>query len=270
MENRYAPLIQPTQLNAMHEDYQRKIFLFDATGQYTTQQHVNKMTDFFELHEIDESNVQMRLFAQTLTRDVKKWFEALPANHTADLANFNRLFIDRWKRKKNPMQILSEYENIRRASNESVQDYCSRFNSIYNAIPTNIKLPPDLALIKFLDGFDINMSYQLRERNPETLEQMQSNVVSIEANLLAKKAKMRNEKRVVFKEETSTSYGKVYCLAKSIKRIMDRLENIERKNQWENQQPPPIRNPNFRNNPNTRKNDIPDQQIRTPLPGKLC
>jgi len=43
------------------------------------------------------------------------------------------------------------------------------------------------------------MSYNLRERNLETLEQMKSNDVSVEANLLAKKAKMRNEKRVVIK-----------------------------------------------------------------------
>lgn len=101
----------------------------------------------------------MRLFAQTLTGDVKKWFKAFPANNIADLANFHRLFIDRRERKKNPLQILSEYDSIRRASNESVQDYCTRFNNIYNPIPANIKPPPNLALIKFTDGFDVDMSY---------------------------------------------------------------------------------------------------------------
>lgn len=90
---------------------------------------------------------------------------------------------------------------------------------------------------------------------------MQSNVVSVEANLLAKKAQMRNEKKVVFKEEASTLDGKVDILAKSLERIMDRLENMERKNQWENQQQqqPPIRNPNFRKNPNAGRNATPDQ-----------
>ena len=130
------------------------------------------MSEFFELHEIDEADVQMRLFSQTLTSDVQEWFKAFPANHISDLENFQSLFIDRWERKKNPLQILSKYENIRRAPNEIVQDYCTRFNSIYNAIPANIKPPPDLELIKFPDDFDVDMSYQLRERNPETLEQM--------------------------------------------------------------------------------------------------
>ena len=156
MADQYAPLVLPRKLHAMPQDYQRT-FLFDAIGQYTTQQHVNTMTKYFELHEINESDVQMRLFAQTLTGDVKKWFKALPANHIADLAFFHRLFIDRWERKKNPLQILLEYDNIRRYPNESVQDYCTRFNSIYNAIPANLKPPPDLALIKFPNGFDIDM-----------------------------------------------------------------------------------------------------------------
>ena len=147
-----------------------------------------------------------------------------------------------------------------------MKDYWTRFNNIYNAIPANIKPPLDLALIKFLDGFDTDMSYQLRERNPKTLEQMQSNVVSVEANLLAKKTQMGNEKKVVFKEETSTSDRKVDILAKSLERIMDRLENMERKNQWENQQQqPPIRNPNFRKNPNIAKNATRDQQINPHL-----
>ena len=99
----------------MPHDYQRKIILFDVIGQGTAQQHVNKMIDYYELHEIDDSDVQMRLFAQTLTGDVKKWFKGLPTNHIVDLAAFHRLFIDRWERKKNPLQILSEYDNIRRA-----------------------------------------------------------------------------------------------------------------------------------------------------------
>jgi len=77
---------------------------------------------------------------------------------------------------------------------------------------------------------------------------------------------MRNEKKVVLKDESSTSDGKSNILAKSLERIMDRLENMERKNQWENQQQqPPIRNPNFRKNPNATKNTTPHQQIRHPF-----
>ena len=86
---------------------------------------------------------------------------------------------------------------------EIVQDYCLRFNVVYNAILANLKPPVGLALLKFPDGFDADMAYQLCERDPSSLEYMQKIAVSIEANLLAKRARARAEKRVTIKEEAS-------------------------------------------------------------------
>ena len=63
MAARFAPLALPQVLNDMPANYQSKIPLFDGTPQnITAQQHVDKMADFFDLHEIDEENVTMRLF----------------------------------------------------------------------------------------------------------------------------------------------------------------------------------------------------------------
>ena len=122
MAARFSPLALQAPLHAMPQDYQSKIFQFNGTGKYTAQQHVDKMTDYFEFHEVDEADVEMRLFAQTLARDVKKWFKYLPTNHIFDLAAFHHFFINIWEIKKNPLQILSEYENIRRSPNESIED----------------------------------------------------------------------------------------------------------------------------------------------------
>lgn len=70
----------------------------------------------------------------------------------------------------NPLQVLNEYKNLKRGLNETVEEYCDRFNRVYNAIPATIKSPLGLVLIHFLEGFDVNMAYQLRERDPTTLE----------------------------------------------------------------------------------------------------
>ena len=138
-----------------------------------------------------------------------RWKNGLNVGSICDLAIFYRLFINKWEKKKNPLQILSKFESIKRAPNETVQDYCTRHNNIYNSIPANLKPPLGSVLLKFPNGFDTYIAYQLRERNPETLEQMQINVVSVEANLLAKKARLRNERRVAIKQETSTSDFKI-------------------------------------------------------------
>jgi hypothetical protein len=95
------------------------------------------------------------------------------------------------------------------------------------------------------------MSYQLRERNPTTLEDMKKCVVSVEENLLAKRARQRIERRVKIKEEpsTSTADAKTYSLVRTMERMMEILEIIDRNPPRENQPCPQIRNPNFRRNP---------------------
>ena len=42
----------------------------------------------------------MRLFAQSLTGEVKKWFKNLAAGSIADLAAFHREFLNKWEKKK--------------------------------------------------------------------------------------------------------------------------------------------------------------------------
>jgi len=66
--------------------------------------------------------------------------------------------------------------------------------------------------------------------------------------LLAKRTRVRNERRGSVKDETSPSNLKIDVLSKSMEKFMDRIDNVERKPQWDNQQGPLVRNPNFRKN----------------------
>ena len=204
MENLYAPLQLPGNPGAMPQDYQSKITYFDGTGSYTAQQHNNKMQDYFENYEIDDDDVRMKIFVQSLTGDVRIWFRALATNSIADSEALYQSFLNRWEKKKDPLHILTEYDNLKRGPQGTIQDYCARFNNVYNAIPQNLRPPPDLALIKFPDGFDSDMAYQLRERAPLTLADMQNIALSVEANLVAKRNRTRTERRTTFKEEPST------------------------------------------------------------------
>ena len=76
-----------------------------------------------------------------------------------------------------------------------------------------------LVLIKFPDGFDPDMACQLRERDAATLEDIQKIAVSVEANLLAKRARANVEKKVTIKEEASSSDH----LLRKIEKMFDRL-----------------------------------------------
>ena len=69
----------------MPQDYQIKITSFDGSEIYTAQQHTRKMTDYFEIYEIDIADVQMRIFVQSLNGDVRTWFRALTPNSIDNL-----------------------------------------------------------------------------------------------------------------------------------------------------------------------------------------
>jgi len=53
---------------------------------------------------------------------------------------------------------------------------------------------------------------------------MQKNVVSVKSNLLAKKSKMKTERKVTIKEDTSTSSNaKLDTLVKTMEKMMERM-----------------------------------------------
>lgn len=77
------------------------------------------------------------------------------------------------------------------------------------------------------------MAYQLRERDPATLEDMQKIAVSVEANLLARRARTKDEKKLMIKEEVSTSDQVLHKIENMFDRLtIDKLEAQ-------------VRNPNF-------------------------
>ena len=108
----------------------------------------------------------MRIFAQSLGGEAKKWFKSLTPNSINDLPSLYQTFINKWEIKKRPLQIISQYNNLKRNTRESVQDYCTRFNSLYNALPPNMKPPLGLALAKFPEGFDPDMALQSKRKIP--------------------------------------------------------------------------------------------------------
>ena len=78
------------------------------------------MNDFFDLHEVEAENVTTRLFVQSFGGEVRKWFRALPAGSIRILQELHTQFLVQWEVKKNPLKILSKYENIKRNVGETI------------------------------------------------------------------------------------------------------------------------------------------------------
>jgi len=249
----YAPLVLPQPLAPLPNDYQSKIPHYPAREPTTAQHHVDMIEDSFDYMEIADESIKMRIFAQSLGGEVKKWFKGLSPNSIHDLPSLYQTFINKWEVKANPLQILAEYKNLRRNMGESVHDYSTRFNSIYDALPPNMKPPQGLALIKYPEGFDADMAYQLRERDYNTLEDMQKGAVSVEANLIENKARMKTERRVTYRDDIVASTSDYDRLSKNMEELQQMVKKVvvtvsnQNRNQNQNQ--------NFR-----RNNNIPNRQ----------
>ena len=95
------------------------------------------------------------------------------------------VFIPRWGEKRHHGYSLTEFNAIKKKSDETVAQFVRRFNKLYNSLPTEIKPPPAGAKITFAGAFESNFGFTLRERRSPTLNQIQTDALEIEANLVA-------------------------------------------------------------------------------------
>ena len=79
----------------------------------------------------------MRLFAQSLKTNIKDWCRGLTAGNVTGIEDFYTIFLDRWEEKKNFVQMLTSYNELKRGNDESIKNFSFRFNTIYNSLPTN-------------------------------------------------------------------------------------------------------------------------------------
>jgi hypothetical protein len=122
---------------------------------------------------------------QSLSGEVIKWIKSLQVASIPDFATFETSILARWGDKKNPLQLLTLYNNIKISPEERVQEFSARFMKVYNSIPTEFKLPPGVAQLRYIDSFDSDFTLLLRERRSNTLGTMMSDVIEVKVNLMA-------------------------------------------------------------------------------------
>ena len=83
----------------------------------------------------------MRLFAQSLKGEVKKRFRPLTPRSIVNSRIFEQMFLDRWEEKKFFVQMITQYNQLRRGNDESIKSFSCRFNMIYNSLLVQCKPP---------------------------------------------------------------------------------------------------------------------------------
>ena len=121
MAARFSPLTLPVVLIVLPQNYAQRIVLYDGEEIFFAQQHMNKLSDFIDLEEVVDDDANMRLLAQFFFEEVKKWFRGLQEGSLHNYNVFDTYFIGIWEDKKNPLHILTQYNNMKNNNAELVQ-----------------------------------------------------------------------------------------------------------------------------------------------------
>jgi hypothetical protein len=176
---KFTPLILPAQLHDLTQNYSQRIRLYDVEGNVSAQRHLDWFNDFIDLEEMDYADAKMRLFAKSLLRDVRKWFKAFLPVSIQDFSTFKTSFLDKWGDKKKPLQLLTQYNNMNKSSEEMVQELSACFLKVYNSIPAEVKPPPCAMQLQYANSFDNDFALLLRERRSSNLDSILSNAFEV-------------------------------------------------------------------------------------------
>jgi hypothetical protein len=142
---------------------------------------------------------------------------------------------------------------MRRSPDETVQEFSARFIKVYNSIPSEVKPPPRAAQLRYVDSFESDFALLLRERRSTSLDDMMSDAIEVEVNLMAsgniKYNSDRDMNKVQDKAQPSTSQSseeRFELMMKTMEKIMEMMP--------------------LYNNPNTKEQaDVPPRNQRRPV-----
>jgi len=98
-------------------------------------------------------------------------------------------------------------------------------------MPVNIRPPPGSNLLHYPKAFDLEMEFQLRERNLATLGEMQNSAIDVEANLLIRREKLKEEEmKSIDPEESTYLEVKLNALVSVMEEMM---QNITTRNEYD-------------------------------------
>jgi hypothetical protein len=183
---RYSPLVLPHPMNPLPTgDYLKYMPKFTGEGDITAEEHLAAFYSYADNLNIENEDVWMRVFVQSLDGEVRKWFRGLAPGSIVGIEALDSAFLRQWGDRKDFMYYMTEFGYLKKMDGESVSDFSKRFNKMYNKIHAEIKPSEASAKISYASVFGPDFCLLLRERRATSLAQMQDASIEVESNVLA-------------------------------------------------------------------------------------
>jgi len=284
--SRYAPLVLPQPMNALPGgDYLKYIPKFMGEENIIAEQHLVAFYSYADNLNIENEDVWMRFFVQSLDGEVRKWFRGLTLGSIDGIESLDDVFLRKLGDKKDFMYYITDFGSLKRQGGY-VSNFSKIFNKMYNKIHAEINPTEASTKITYASAFDPNFCLLLKERRDTSRTHMQDASLEVESNVLVvdrlKRKYDRDRGRGIYEASTSgssTSHPQVDDLTKMVKSMSTEMEKIkfEGKQGYKNVPNTDNRGKFRRQNNNTpqilprqpRSRDRDDHKIQTPLQNNL-
>jgi len=183
---RYGPLVLPVPLNAMlAREYQKYMPKFTSTEGVTTEENFESFYSYVDNLDINEDDVWIRVFVQSLDGEARKWFRELTPRSIADIEALDDVFLKHWGDKKDLLYYHTEFGNLQMENGELMSDFNKRFNRMYSRIPAKVKPTPTSTKLTYANALNYYLCLLLRERRCASLANMQDVALEVESNIMA-------------------------------------------------------------------------------------
>lgn len=125
--------------NPFLEYFRPALVNFFGNNVVSGEDHLKAFSNFMDYFEVEEEDVMMKLFMQSLTEDAREWYWSFPAEIINSWEEFKRLFREKYVDKVDSRYFLNQFNNIAKGSNESVIDFNTRFQKARKSFPTHLQ-----------------------------------------------------------------------------------------------------------------------------------
>ena len=127
----------------------------------------------------------MKLFILSLEEDALDWFTEQDDDKLKTLQEILDAFNERWGDRKEACFFFVALHASQKNENETMEEFNKKFNDLVKSIDKKVRPPDDAILIHYMESFDGEIRYQLRDKEPTDLKDAQKKAIKIERNMQA-------------------------------------------------------------------------------------
>jgi hypothetical protein len=123
--------------------------------------------------------------SSSLEGEARTWYKSLPDASIVGWDSFQEKFTKRWVNKPDNSSLINAFTHIKKNWDETFIDFNARLSKNYYKFPITIRPNVVCAFIFYLEAFDGILGIFLRNKEPQTLEEVQVVPIKLERDFMA-------------------------------------------------------------------------------------